>query len=53
MGLSPLRKRVLVSRVLSRTFGLKGDVVTGGWRQLHNEKLQSHHTLLRWRNQGG
>jgi hypothetical protein len=26
-------------RVLRRTFGLKRDEVTGGWRKLHNEEL--------------
>jgi hypothetical protein len=29
----------MVSRVLGRTFGPKGDEVTRGWRQLHNEEL--------------
>jgi hypothetical protein len=28
------------NRVLRRIFGLKRDVVTGGWRKLHNEKLR-------------
>jgi hypothetical protein len=32
------RLRVFESRVL-RSFGLKRDEVTGGWRKLHNEEL--------------
>jgi hypothetical protein len=31
--------RVLENRVLRRTFGPKGDGVTGGWRKLYNEEL--------------
>jgi hypothetical protein len=30
---------VFENRVLRRTFGLKRDEVTGGWRKLHNEEL--------------
>jgi hypothetical protein len=29
------------NRVLRRTFGPKGDEVTGGWRKLHNEELHN------------
>jgi hypothetical protein len=32
--------KLCVSRVL-RTFGLKRDGVTGGWRRLHNEDLHN------------
>jgi hypothetical protein len=32
--------RVFENRVLRRIFGLKRDVVTGGWRKLHNEELK-------------
>jgi hypothetical protein len=31
--------RVFENRVLRRIFGPKRDEVTGGWRNLHNEKL--------------
>jgi hypothetical protein len=31
--------RVFENRVLRRIFGPKRDVVTGGWRKLHNEEL--------------
>jgi len=31
--------RVLVNRVLIRTFGTKRDEVTGEWIRLHNEEL--------------
>jgi hypothetical protein len=34
-----LRLRVFENRVLRRIFGPKRDVVTGGWRKLHNEEL--------------
>jgi hypothetical protein len=30
---------VFEKRVQERTFGLKRDEVTGGWRKLHNEEL--------------
>jgi hypothetical protein len=32
---------VFENRVLRRIFGPKRDVVTGGWRKLHNEKLHN------------
>jgi hypothetical protein len=35
------RLRVFENRVLRRIFGPKRDEVTGGWRQLHNEKLHN------------
>jgi hypothetical protein len=31
---------VFENRVLRRIFGPKGDEVTGGWRELHNEELR-------------
>jgi hypothetical protein len=34
------RLKVTDNRVLRRIFGPKRDEVTGGWRKLHNEKLQ-------------
>jgi hypothetical protein len=34
--------RAFENRMLRRIFGLKRDVVTGGWRKLHNEE---HHNL--------
>ena len=33
------RLRVYENRLLRRTFGPKGDEVTGEWRKLHNEEL--------------
>jgi hypothetical protein len=33
--------RVFENRVLRRIFGPKKDEVTGGWRQLHNEKFHN------------
>jgi hypothetical protein len=33
------RLMVLENRVLRRIFGPKTDEVTGGWRKLHNKKL--------------
>jgi hypothetical protein len=33
------RLRVFENRVLRRIFGPKRDLVTGGWRKLHNEEL--------------
>jgi hypothetical protein len=33
------RLRVFDNRVLRGIFGLKGDEVTGEWRELHNEEL--------------
>jgi hypothetical protein len=35
------RLRVFENRVLRRIFGPKRDEVTGGWRKLHNEELDS------------
>jgi hypothetical protein len=32
---------VFENKVLRRLFGPKRDVVTGGWRKLHNEKLHN------------
>jgi hypothetical protein len=32
---------VFENRVLRRTFGPKGDHVTGGWRRMHNEELHN------------
>jgi hypothetical protein len=39
-----------VHYVLRRIFGLKNEEVTGGWRKLHNEKIQktSLHKTLDW-----
>jgi hypothetical protein len=34
------RLRVLENRMLRKVFGSKRDEVMGGWRKLHNEKLQ-------------
>jgi hypothetical protein len=31
---------VFANRVLRILFGLKGDVVTGGWKKLHNDELR-------------
>jgi hypothetical protein len=46
MTLKEERKlRVFGNRVLRRTFGPKRDEVTGGWRKLHNEKLQDLYFL--------
>jgi hypothetical protein len=36
---------VFENRVLRRTFGLKRDEVTGGWRKLHNEELHNLYSL--------
>jgi hypothetical protein len=33
--------RVFENRVLMRIFGPKRDIVTGGWRKLHNEGLHN------------
>jgi hypothetical protein len=33
--------RVSENRVLKRIFGLKRNVVTGGWRKLHNQELHN------------
>jgi hypothetical protein len=33
------KMRVFGNRVLRRIFGPKRDVVTGGWRKLHNKEL--------------
>jgi hypothetical protein len=38
------RLRVFENRVLRRIFGPKGDVVTGGFRKLHNEELHNLHS---------
>jgi hypothetical protein len=35
------RLRVFENRVLRGIFGAKRDVVTGGWRKLHNEELHN------------
>jgi hypothetical protein len=35
------RLKVFEKRVLRRTFGLKGDEMTGGWRNRHNEELHN------------
>jgi hypothetical protein len=35
------RLRVFQNRLLRKTFGLKRDEVIGGWRKLHNEKLDN------------
>jgi hypothetical protein len=35
------RLRLFENRVLRRTFGPKGDEVTGSWRNLHNEELHN------------
>jgi hypothetical protein len=35
------RLRVFENRVLRRIFGLMRDVVTGGWRKLHNKELHN------------
>jgi hypothetical protein len=37
------RLRVFENRVLRRIFGPKRNVVTGGWRKLHNEELHNLH----------
>jgi hypothetical protein len=34
------RLKVLENRVVGRTFGLKGNELMGGWRNLHDEELQ-------------
>jgi hypothetical protein len=38
---SMIRVRVFENRVLRRIFGPKRDEVTGGWKELHNEKLHN------------
>jgi hypothetical protein len=38
------RLRVFENRVLRRIFEPKRDEVTGGWRKLHNEKLNNLYT---------
>jgi hypothetical protein len=35
------RLRVFENRVLRRTFGMKRDEVTGGWRKLYNEEFHN------------
>jgi hypothetical protein len=35
------RLRVFENRMLRRIFGPRRDVVTGGWRNLHNEELHN------------
>jgi hypothetical protein len=48
------RLRKFDNTVLRRTFGPESDEVTGEWRRLHNEELQSftictlHQILLFW-----
>jgi hypothetical protein len=39
------RLRVFQNRKLRRTFGLKRDAVTGGWRKLYNEELHNLYSL--------
>ena len=39
------RLRVFENRVLRRVFGPKRDEVTGEWRKLHNEELNSLYSL--------
>jgi hypothetical protein len=36
---------VLENRELRRIFGQKRDIVTGGWRKLHNEELLNLYSL--------
>jgi hypothetical protein len=36
---------VFENRVLRRIFGLKGDNVRGGWRELHNEEPPNLYSL--------
>jgi hypothetical protein len=36
--------RVFENRVLRRTFGPKGDEVTGEWRKLHNGELHNFYS---------
>jgi hypothetical protein len=49
------RLKVFENRVLRRIFGLKKDVVTRDWRQLHNENLNDPHCspdtfgVIKWR----
>ena len=38
------RLRMFENKVLRRIFGPKRDMVTGGWRKLHNEKLNNLYT---------
>jgi hypothetical protein len=33
------------NRVLSRIFGWKGDEITRGWRNMHNDKLHNLYSL--------
>jgi hypothetical protein len=37
---------VFENRVLRRIFGPERDEMTGGWRELHNEKLHGFHPSL-------
>jgi hypothetical protein len=37
--------RVFQNRVVRRIFGQKGDEVTGGWRNMHNEELHNLYSL--------
>jgi hypothetical protein len=41
------RLRVFENRVLRRTFGKKGDELTGGWENLHNEEFHNLGSLPR------
>ena len=41
------RLRVFENRVLRRVFGPKRDEVTGEWRKLHNEELDSLPSIVR------
>jgi hypothetical protein len=38
------RLRVFEKKVLRRIFGPKRDVVTGGWRKLHNDDLHNSYS---------
>jgi hypothetical protein len=46
---------VFENRVLRRKFGPKWEVVAGGWKRLHNEKLSNLHAspiifrVIKWR----
>jgi hypothetical protein len=38
--------RLFENRMLRRTFGPKGEEVTGGWRNLHNEEVHNSYCQL-------
>jgi hypothetical protein len=42
---SPVHNKVFENRVLRRVFGPNRDEVTGEWRKLHNEELNSLYSL--------